>query len=205
MNEGEQMSDDVEYVTWDFGDWPEVAPTEILPGLWMGGLTVDEYVGQPLGESHYSFDNPYDIVVTLFGDAQPAPWGVIELRYGFPDDELEIEWALRCVALSDFAHVNWASGRTVLVRCQQGVNRSGLVMALMLMRAGRSAPDAIELIRTLRGIAVRSGRVPSTRGWRGHVTCAVCQRLPTSVSRSSWLRSPVISQIIAPPRPFALM
>ena len=84
MNEGEQMSDDVEYVTWDFGDWPEVAPTEILPGLWMGGLAVDEYAGQPLGESHYSFDSPYDIVVTLFGDAQPAPWGVIELRYGFP-------------------------------------------------------------------------------------------------------------------------
>lgn len=154
MDEGEQMGDAVEYVHWDIDDWPDVAPTEILPGLWMGGLADDEYVGQPLGEAHYSFDSPYDIVVTLFGDAQPSPWGVIELRYGFPDDELEVEWAMRLLALSNFAHVNWASGRTVLVRCQQGVNRSGLVMALILMRGGRSAPDAIELIRSLRGIPV---------------------------------------------------
>jgi protein-tyrosine phosphatase len=36
------------------------------------------------------------------------------------------------------------------VRCQAGINRSGLVVALMLMRDGLSAEDAITLIRSKR-------------------------------------------------------
>ena len=135
-------------------DWPEVAPTEILPGLWMGGIADDGYVGDALGDDHYAFDSPYEIIVTLYGDAQPAPWGVIELRYGFPDDELEPDWALRCVALADFAYVNWRSGREVLVRCERGINRSGLVTALILMRDARSAEEAVALLRERRGQAV---------------------------------------------------
>lgn len=87
MDEGEQMSEAVEYVYWDIDDWPDVAPTVILPGLWMGGLADDEYVGQPMG--------------------------VVELRHGFPDDELEVEWAMRLLAQSVFGLVNWASGRTL--------------------------------------------------------------------------------------------
>ena len=39
---------------------------------------------------------------------------------------------------------------TVLVRCWMGLNRSGLVVALVLMRLGYSAADAIDLIRTQR-------------------------------------------------------
>ncbi|CAM5329206.1 hypothetical protein SALBM311S_07625 [Streptomyces alboniger] len=41
-------------------------------------------------------------------------------------------------------------GRKVLVRCYHGYNRSGLVVAHALIRQGRSADDAIRLIRARR-------------------------------------------------------
>lgn len=41
-------------------------------------------------------------------------------------------------------------GRRVLVRCFHGYNRSGLVVAHALMRAGHTADEAIRLIRTRR-------------------------------------------------------
>ena len=44
----------------------------------------------------------------------------------------------------------WKSGKKVLVRCQAGLNRSGLTMALVLMRSGMSAAGAIELMREKR-------------------------------------------------------
>ena len=141
-------------VEWDFDDWPDVAPTEILPGLWMGGLGDEEYLGCPLGDGHYSFDSPFDAVITLFGDAQPSPWGAVELRFGFPDDDLEPTWARTCLSLAAFGHAHWSVGWRVLVRCQQGVNRSGLVTALILMLDGHKAQDAIALLRSLRGPAV---------------------------------------------------
>ena len=37
-----------------------------------------------------------------------------------------------------------------MIRCQAGINRSGLVVALLLMRDGMSAEDAINLIRKKR-------------------------------------------------------
>jgi protein-tyrosine phosphatase len=43
-------------------------------------------------------------------------------------------------------------------RCQAGVNRSGLVMALTLMRHGLSATDAISVIRERCGPAALSNR-----------------------------------------------
>jgi hypothetical protein len=49
-------------------------------------------------------------------------------------------------------------GERVLIRCQAGVNRSGLVTALVLMLDGYSAREAIELIRERRAPAVLSNR-----------------------------------------------
>jgi protein-tyrosine phosphatase len=40
--------------------------------------------------------------------------------------------------------------KKVLVRCQAGYNRSGLVVALVLLRLGYTADDAIALIREKR-------------------------------------------------------
>jgi protein-tyrosine phosphatase len=48
------------------------------------------------------------------------------------------------------AHADWKSGKKVLVRCQAGINRSGLVTALVLIRDGHSPEEAIRLIRDKR-------------------------------------------------------
>jgi protein-tyrosine phosphatase len=42
------------------------------------------------------------------------------------------------------------AGRRVLVRCYHGYNRSGLVVAHALIRRGRTAEEAIRLIRARR-------------------------------------------------------
>ena len=138
--------------------WPEYAPDEILPGLWQGGTEDDDVIGCPRPAGHYDRCYPFDLVVTLYADAQPVPWEVEELRFGFPDSSLTPRAIERAVALSAHAHSRWQSGARVLVRCQAGVNRSGLVMALTLMRHGLSATDAIGLIRERRGPAALSNR-----------------------------------------------
>ena len=43
------------------------------------------------------------------------------------------------------------TGRRVLVRCQAGYNRSGLVVALALMRLGFTGQDAVARVRIARG------------------------------------------------------
>jgi hypothetical protein len=140
--------------------WPTYAPSEILPGLWQGGTEDHEVVGGLVPADHqgvlYGRRPRFDTVVTLYADAQPAAWGVEELRFGFPDAELTPEFARRAIELARHAHRRWTDGTRVLVRCQAGVNRSGLVMALTLMLDGMDAHDAIALIRERRAPAALS-------------------------------------------------
>ena len=137
-------------------NWPEYAPTEILPGLWQGGTEDHEVVGCPTPRGHYSLNYSFDFIVTLYADAMPAPWGVEELRFRFPDSCLTPLVELKAVSLARSAYQHWLAGERVLIRCQAGVNRSGLVMALVLMHHGFSAADAISLQRGRRGNAVLS-------------------------------------------------
>ncbi len=88
----------------------------------------------------------------------PAAWGVEELRFGFPDSDLTRHSVDRAVALANYAHQRWSEGARVLIRCQAGVNRSGLVMALALMHHGLAAHEAIALIRSRRSPAVLNNR-----------------------------------------------
>lgn len=142
----------------DYAEWPDYAPDEILPGLWQGGTEHDEVVGCRAPAGHYDRRQPFDLVITLYADALPAAWGVEEVRYGFPDADLSGPAIDRVVAIARYAHRRWSEGARVLIRCQAGVNRSGLVMALTLMREGLTATEAISLIRSRRASAVLSNR-----------------------------------------------
>jgi len=51
---------------------------------------------------------------------------------------------------AEWAHGLWRRGQRVLIRCQAGLNRSGLVTALVLLLDGWDPADAIEEIRTRR-------------------------------------------------------
>lgn len=151
------MHDTIPYAT-DSAWWPEYAPSEILPGLWQGGTENDEVIGCHVPRSHYRAQQPFDVVITLYADALPAAWGVEEVRFGFPDAALTPAFVDRVLALADHAHRRWTEGARVLIRCQAGVNRSGLVMALALMRTGLAPHEAIALIRARRSPAVLSNR-----------------------------------------------
>ena len=52
--------------------------------------------------------------------------------------------------LADWVDREWKSGKKVLIRCQAGLNRSGLIMALVLIKEGHDPKDAIGLIRARR-------------------------------------------------------
>jgi hypothetical protein len=69
--------------------WPDTSPTEILPGVWQGGTSESSFLGMSTKVGHYRGEHPFDLIVTLYADAQPAPWGVEEIRWGFPDADLD--------------------------------------------------------------------------------------------------------------------
>ena len=98
----------------------------------------------------------FDLIVTLYADAQPAPWGVEEIRYGFPDGELDPRDLDRLREIATYAAERWRTGGQVLIRCQAGVNRSGLVTALVLLGAGWELRLILERLRASRSPQVLS-------------------------------------------------
>ena len=126
--------------------------SEILPNLWQGGTDDADCVDSPRGRFEDAFISreDFDTVVTLHADAQPAGWFVRELRCGFWDTDTITFDPEEIFDIVKIAHKDWKRGKNVLVRCQAGWNRSGLVMALILIRDGFSAKDAIALIRRKR-------------------------------------------------------
>jgi hypothetical protein len=132
-------------------DIPAWRGSEILPGLFMGGTADDDVVQIPaMRRAEFGARHEYDAVVTLYAWAQPVPWEVEELRYGFGDGALAGVDLERVVQAARWARERWQAGDRVLIRCQAGLNRSGLVTALVLMLDGYRAEEAIELIRQRR-------------------------------------------------------
>jgi protein-tyrosine phosphatase len=99
---------------------------------------------------------PFDVLVLTAMEYQPGAqyFPNVQVLYvplnddGTPMTDDEMRRALRAgreVAL--FIR----QGRRVLVTCQMGRNRSGLVVVIALMDLGMSAPDAVRLVRRARG------------------------------------------------------
>ncbi len=136
-------------VAWGI-EYPSWTPDEILPGLFMGGTHDDRTVADPMPLRGLGRGTEFDAVVTLYAWAQPVDWEVEELRYGFGDGALHGSDLHRVIRAAHWAHDRWQAGDKVLVRCQAGLNRSGLVTALVLLLAGWEPADAIRHIRTQR-------------------------------------------------------
>ncbi len=141
-------------------DYPEDETglwSEILPGLWLGGTSDWDTIEEGIS-SRSALNGPREItvdefqtVVTAYAWAKPVDWLVEELRYCYfdADDTKHIDQeALHRAA--QFAYRAWKNGRKTLVRCQAGLNRSGLIMAIVLMMDGKTAEEAIHLMRTQR-------------------------------------------------------
>jgi len=124
--------------------------SEIAPGLWMGGTDDFDTVDRPNELPRLSSEREFDAVVTLNAYANPFGWYVRELRFGFPDAPLDEDHAHLIEEVADWAFQAWKREERLLIRCQAGMNRSGFVTALLLIRDGMSAEKAIALIRKKR-------------------------------------------------------
>lgn len=133
---------------------PKELHTEIVPGLWMGGTADDDYIDTAKPLVGFDHGIEFDAVVTLFSWAQPMPWGIEELRWGFGDGHMDYVDTERLFRTVEWAHERWKSGNRTLIRCQAGMNRSGLVTALVLMKDGMPAAEAISLLRNQRSEVV---------------------------------------------------
>ena len=87
----------------------------------------------------------------MYAWARPADWKVQEFRYGVPDASITDIDLDRLRQAVDFGYDRWKQGDRVLVRCQAGLNRSGLVTALILIKDGLKPAEAIARIRDIRG------------------------------------------------------
>ena len=63
-----------------------------------------------------------------------------------------------------------SSGEKVLVHCRQGVGRSGLVAACLLVKKGMSPGTAVEKVSYARGVSVPE--TPQQREWVDHFAAA---------------------------------
>jgi protein tyrosine/serine phosphatase len=133
--------------------------TEVVSGLWVGGTADQDTVENGRGRvAPYRFfdledgeitTKQFDAVVTMYAWAQPVDWGVEELRWGIMDGDQPVDRA-KLQETVDWAHRRWDAGNRVLIRCQAGLNRSSLVTALVLVKAGWTPDDAIKQIRFTR-------------------------------------------------------
>lgn len=117
--------------------------SQIDGNLWMGGC-----------EDGVRLDDDFDLVVSLY------PWK----RYTLGPDTRRIEARLydrgelpdmdQVWALATSINDALAASQRVLVHCQAGLNRSGLVSALALVLAGREPAEAVALLRERRHVVV---------------------------------------------------
>jgi protein-tyrosine phosphatase len=124
--------------------------SEILPNLFMGGTDDDDVIHIPARIYNRRNELPFDAIVTMYEYARPAFGGVQEFRYAVPDAEMANINLDRLRDAVEFAHARWKAGDRVLIRCQAGLNRSGLVTALVLIKEGHDPKAVIDLLRTKR-------------------------------------------------------
>ena len=123
--------------------------SEIVPGLWQGG-----YPKRPASLSRQGID----MLVLAAREIQP-PWETfppgLEVVYApmhdnFWDGPSEDEAQIALSAASDVSRA-LDEGKTVLVTCAMGINRSGLINALVLMdREGLTGLEAVRRVRAAR-------------------------------------------------------
>ena len=123
----------------------------IAPNLFQGGTDDLDVIHLAQTNNRPRTDLPFDAIVTMYAWARPADWKVQEFRYGVPDASITDIDLDRLRQAVEFGYDRWKQGDRVLVRCQAGLNRSGLVLALILIKDGLKTAEAIARIRDNRG------------------------------------------------------
>jgi protein-tyrosine phosphatase len=135
----------------DRDDVPPPGPhpwNEIRPNLWMGG----HWWTDPSGDLQPAVvTDQFSLVVSLHYQSGHGPSDGIEHRFlDIPDRPLTAAQIDEVGHLAAVAAAAVREGRTTLVRCHAGLNRSGLVTAQALVHLGLDMGEAISLIRQRR-------------------------------------------------------
>jgi hypothetical protein len=121
---------------------------EITPQLWMGGHDWVDAVGR---RRPAVVTDQFEVVISLYVRAGHGPAAGVEHHVAeIPDAPLNAGQLDSVRRLAVTAADAVRTGRTTLVRCHAGLNRSGLVVAQALVELGRPCADAIALIRQRR-------------------------------------------------------
>ena len=123
----------------------------IAPNLFQGGTDDLDVIHLAQTNNRPRTDLPFDAIVTMYAWARPADWNIQEFRYGVPDASIKDIDLDRLRQAVEFGYDRWKQGDRVLVRCQAGLNRSGLVTALIMIKDGLTPIEAINTIRDSRG------------------------------------------------------
>jgi protein-tyrosine phosphatase len=152
-----------------------------IPGPWRGKLAV---AGRPRGGDWLEDEikgwrqGGLDVVVSLLEEDEAAqfelahegevaePKGVRFISFPIPDRGVP---ASTREALSLFSEVAAAleEGKNVAVHCRQGIGRSGLVAAGVLLTSGMGVDKALEVVSAARGEAIPE--TPTQLQWIKHL------------------------------------
>lgn len=136
--------------------------SEVAPRLWVG---AHDYVTDGHRVREAVVRDEFDVVVSLYARDGHGPDAHVEHHhFRMPDAELEPRDVANVDQLASLVAERLEQGRTVLVRCQAGLNRSSLVAALALVKRGWAPQEAIDAIR-----AARSPNCLFNRSFIAHV------------------------------------
>lgn len=129
-------------------DEPYEPRSEIVPGLWMGG---HEYIDPDGMWTRAIVGEEFDAVYSLHSREGHGPAdGVRHRVLEVPDGVLTAGQILAVETFAESVARDYAQGYRVLVRCRAGMNRSGLVVAAVLIQGGLTAGDAVAMVRRRR-------------------------------------------------------
>jgi len=135
----------VEYIPYPDDPW-----NEIVPGLFQGGQVTTQYWTDG---SMVRVGREFDAVFSFYwgrGDAVGPDPEVTHFQFPIPDGDLTDEELAAVVRYATNVAALVEAGMKVLVRCQLGYDRSGLVVAFALMKLGYKGWEAVGLIRKKR-------------------------------------------------------
>lgn len=142
-----------------WSEWAALAHApynQVLDNVYIGGCVWTQPHERSAEDYVVSHPAPFDVVISLYGGWRkfgPNPDGQIRAyEYPFEDSALTRESQQAAHQAANHAMDVLDNGQSVLVRCQAGLNRSGLVTGIVLTDYfGYTGQRAVGKIREARG------------------------------------------------------
>ncbi|MEV0036736.1 protein phosphatase [Streptomyces sp. NPDC050804] len=136
---------------------PQEPWNEIVPGLWMGG----HYWALGSGDIQQAIvGSEFELVISLFTSPGHGPAPEVSHRVAeIPDEPLTAAQLGIVQQLAQQAARAVGDGQRTLIRCNAGLNRSGLLVGQTLVDLGYEPATAITLIRQRRSPWALSNRI----------------------------------------------